>query len=142
MWNSHEYAFPHILNLSLKKEGDLILTWDSPVAKTDAKIYLKLNIDQHGASPITLFCTFDDTGSGNVPANLIKSMMSAGISGYPNGTISRKTVDSMNVEKGCVEFEVAMPQTLSVSVEGKVPCKDDTVCPEGLHCNKQIEICE
>lgn len=85
----------------------LNVAWDAPTVETGAKIQLRLNINQHGASPLTLICDFPDTGSAQVSTLLMDTFINTGVSGIPNGRLVRWTVDSMEVEKGCVEFRIS-----------------------------------
>ena len=129
-------------SILIQNGTDLIIEWDKPKKELGTKIHIKINIDQHGASPVSLFCLFDDTGSASIPSSIIEALLNSGVSGYPSGLITRKTVDSMDFENGCVDFEVSVPKELSVNVDGVTPCKNDEDCPDGQTCNLEIEICE
>ena len=129
------------------EEGvSLDITWAPPPAdagEVRSHIAVTINIDQHGNSPLNLVCAFEDTGSATVPAETLDELLSAGISGYPNGTIIRRTVDSASLgEGGCMELIVASPRTPDVRVAGHTPCKSDLDCPSGQTCNKAIETCQ
>lgn len=125
----------------INKEKDLTITWHKP-QKELSEVVLRLKIDQHGTSPLELKCVFEDTGEGVVPASLIDTMLNSGISGYPNGKIIRRTVDSMDISDGCVEFQVTSEKPVDVRVSGSTPCKNNDDCPDGQTCNKAKEICE
>jgi hypothetical protein len=70
-------------------------------------IRLNLNVDQHGVTPVTLVCDVPDTGSYTVPGTLTAALAAHGISGAPSSSIVRRTVDSLEVTGGCVEFVVS-----------------------------------
>ena len=110
-------------------------------AGVPAVVRVDVNIDQHGNSPVVLQCDFPDTGSAVISAALVDALLTSGVSGYPNGRISRRTVDSAPVGDGCMEFIVASPRGPDVRVIGHTPCKSDTDCPEGETCNVAVETC-
>ncbi len=100
-------------------------------------------IDQHGNSPVALLCTFADAGTGIVPGALIDQLLTAGVSGFPNGTLRRQTIDSTTLDAGCVELVVGLTrEPEGVSVAGHVPCQSTADCPPGLTCNVPIETCQ
>ncbi len=90
--------------------------WEPPSGEVRTMVHLELNIDQHGATPVTLACELEDTGSATVPGTLTDALFNAGISGFPRGSIVRRTVDSQAVADGCIELVVASPRTQSVTV--------------------------
>jgi len=128
--------------LLISEDTPLKVSWNKPGENAKSHIVLKVKIDQHGLSPIELRCVFEDTGEGEISADLLKVMLDSGVSGYPNGKIIRRTVDSMDVQGGCVEFSVMSELSIKVRVSGSTPCKNDSECPEGGVCNKAREICE
>ena len=126
----------------LMQDQDLEIDWTP--GQGDASITLKINIDQHGASPIRLSCETADTGSYTVPATLINMLMNAGVTGYPSLSMSRRTIERMeleDVEGGCVEFEVSSFLTRTILVENHIPCQFDYECPEGMECDEATETC-
>ncbi len=124
------------------REGSPVaLDWDAAAAVDGARIDLEFTIDQHGTSPLLLRCTFDDDGAAEVPAALIDQMMSAGISGYPNGSLARATVDSMETGDTCTELRVQSTVRLSVAVDGHTPCASDDDCPDPQTCDIPNQTC-
>jgi hypothetical protein len=121
----------------------MTVNWSPPVGDVvRSEIHLRFNIDQHGATPVSMFCIFEDDGQGDVPAALLSDLLSAGVSGFPNGELTRRTVDRDAVGAGCLEFEVSAPRTATVRVDGFIPCDDPTDCPPGQDCNLEIGLCE
>jgi hypothetical protein len=129
------------LTWTLEEGADLQVSW-SAGATSRARVYLELGIDQHGASPVTLACSFDDSGAGVVPASVVDALIGAGVSGFPSGRLLRRTVDSVDTSVGCVDLVVGSPREASVSVAGFTPCDEPEDCPEGLVCDLEIELCE
>ncbi len=125
------------------EEGQpLAVAWTPPDGASRSTVDLRLNIDQHGISPITVWCEFEDDGAGEIPATVIQGLFDAGVSGFPNGALSRRTADSVMVGGGCVDLSVASPRVVDVDVAGYIPCDGEEDCPEGLDCNLDTGLCE
>lgn len=119
----------------------LALTWDSPATDVGSKVRLDVTVDQHGATPISLTCLFDDDGAAELPASQVDALLAAGISGFPNGKLSRQTADRVDLSTGCVDLRLRAPRTPSVSVSGHTPCTEDEDCPDGQTCDEATETC-
>jgi hypothetical protein len=117
------------------------VTWDAPAADARTRALLRLSIDQHGTTPVTLVCDFADTGVGEIPQTVIDELVAAGISGFPNGTLTRRTVDRQEVSDGCMEFQVALPVQQDVRVSGHIPCNVPMDCPLGQTCDLPTQTC-
>jgi hypothetical protein len=121
----------------------LTVVWDAPTGSVvRSEAYLKISIDQHGITPTALFCSFADDGEGTVPASLLNTLVSAGVTGFPDGSLTRRTVDSTAAGAGCAELVVSSLYDADVNVVGYTPCTNDKMCPEGQHCNEKLERCE
>jgi hypothetical protein len=105
-------------------------------------VRVELNIDQHGLTPVELWCTSEDTGSLEVPAQFIAEFVQFGVTGYPSVSYYRETVDSVQITPGCVEFGVRAHRNGTLTVIGHTPCSGPADCPEGLVCNMAIQTCE
>lgn len=126
----------------LMRDEDLPIDWTP--GQGGASVTLKINIDQHGASPIRLSCETADTGAYVIPAALVNALLDAGVTGYPSLAIGRRTIERMQIDDvpgGCIEFEVASLLTRTILVEGHIPCQGDWECPEGMICDEAIETC-
>ncbi|MDJ0766113.1 MAG: hypothetical protein QNJ97_24230 [Myxococcota bacterium] len=121
---------------------DLAIQWDLPPQDTRTVVIFALNIDQHGSTPITLKCEFEDNGEGLVPAAIIDALIDAGVTGFPSGRLSRGTVDAVQVAHGCVEFAVRSHKAIDINVSGYIPCTGPGTCPEGMTCNLETYLCE
>ncbi|MFT7622719.1 MAG: hypothetical protein ACI9WU_001894 [Myxococcota bacterium] len=121
----------------------LTIQWAAPPADGRTMIGLRLNIDQHGNSPVVVACTFEDDGEASIPATLIDQLINSGVSGFPNGLLRRQTVDSVSTDQGCVDLLVSVPrEPEDVSIAGHTPCKTPADCPDGTTCNLAIETCQ
>lgn len=105
------------------------------------RIYLFINVDQHGVSPTTLFCDTEDTGQLTIEAELIDQFLSLGVSGFAVGELRRRSIDSVTIEPGCVELSLFDGFKPIPVVGGHTPCNSDADCPEGQKCNVMINTC-
>jgi hypothetical protein len=121
-------------------DEDMQVTWTS--ASGRAQIRLALRIDQHGSSPATVFCDFDDDGQGTIPAQLVDELINAGVTGFPSGSLARQTVDQAHVGGGCVDLITRSQRSPNVRVAGFTPCNRQEDCPEGLTCDTVNQMCE
>lgn len=128
---------------TLIENEDFVFTWSPPTTSVvRSEVHVRLNIDQHGNTPVQMFCIFEDTGTATLPAALVTELMNFGVTGFPNATVTRRTMDSTPVGDGCMEFMVSSPTDPSILVDGFVPCFTDADCPPGETCNTAIQICE
>lgn len=106
------------------------------------KMIVSLNVDQHGNSPVTMFCEVEDTGSTIISAELVDELLGYGVSGFATADFRRTTTDSLQLgDVGCVQMSVESLMLGKLTVAGHVPCKFDLDCPDGYECNVPIETC-
>jgi len=122
---------------------DLTVTWVPAADGSRTEVALGLRIDQHGLTPSTLNCVFADTGTGTVPSSVLDALIDVGLTGYPNGILTRQTIDSADLSAGgCVELRLQSSRLAGVEIEGYTPCRRDEDCPDGQECNEVLERCE
>jgi hypothetical protein len=119
----------------------LQLGWNAAPAGSRTHVALNINIDLHGISPMSLSCELDDDGEAEVPAELIDELLDSGVSGFPTGSMSRRTADSAEGDLGCIELVVASRLSQTISVSGHTPCITNAQCPEGQTCDVPIQTC-
>jgi hypothetical protein len=138
------FSLPDGLLLTIAEATPLELEWPAPAADARSEVEFRLNIDEHGTSPVTLICSFPDTGSASVPATMIDGLRGVGVTGWPSGSLTRQTVDKIDLSggEGCVEFVVAVPRPVAITVSGFIPCNRMNPCPKGMVCNEEIELCQ
>lgn len=122
-------------------EGSLAVSWDPPVGIGRSTVELRLTVDQHGATPLSVVCDFADDGAGEVPEALIDALLDAGVTGWPNGMLTRRTADQAAYGAGCVELLVTRPVLATVTVSGHTPCDSFDDCPPGQFCDLVLETC-
>jgi hypothetical protein len=89
---------------------DMTVTWN-PSGDATGEIYGQFMIDQHGASKMWIYCTWDDAaGQGVIPAaythELYLDLLEAPMLGWATAYLIRRTVDSVELPQGCAEFTV------------------------------------
>jgi hypothetical protein len=119
---------------------DMPVTWTPAAGR--AQVQLAMRMDQHGSSPATVFCDFDDDGDGTIPAHIVDDLIAAGVTGFPNGSLTRRTVDKAYAGGGCVDLITQSRRSPSVRVAGFTPCNRQEDCPDGLTCDTINQICE
>ena len=121
---------------------DLTVSWAAPTGSAPkTTVAIRLSIDQHGTTPVTLTCEFDDDGGAVVPAAVIDELLGAGISGFANGLIERRTSDAQSLGDRCVDFQVAHTKRQPASVTGHTPCNVPNDCPTGQVCDLEQRTC-
>ena len=73
---------------------------------------------------------------------LVGAMLAAGVTGFPSGSITRRTADHAAAGAGCMDLTVASGRTVPVDVIGYTPCVSDAECPDGQTCDLELQICE
>jgi len=128
--------------------GTLVLREDQPldvswIASDDEQVHVLLtfNIDQHGSTPVTMFCEAPDTGSFSVPATMVNEFKNSGVSGFSSANLYRRTVDSVELEAGCIQFEIYSHRAADLQVEGHIPCDGPGDCPDGMTCDLPTNTC-
>ncbi len=128
---------------SVEAGVDLAVHWEPPQGELDrGEIALSLNIDQHGISPSTLVCAFEDDGEATVPAAIIQALVDTGVTGFPNASLARRTQDHAEAGAGCMDLTVSSTMSVDVDVVGFTSCVSDADCPDGMECNEELQICE
>ncbi len=127
---------------TIYEDQDLVVTWNDPAEVVRSTVHVRISIDQHGDTPVQLECDFEDTGQATIPASLLTQMINFGVTGIPSAKLTRWTVDSVQVEDGCLNFAIASTDRPEVDVDGYTPCQSDEECPPGETCNVPMEICE
>ena len=125
--------------LTMGEGQPLEISWTA--AEGAWRMYFSLNIDQHGSSPATLFCDVEDTGAFQVPAHFVDKILAMGVSGFATAHFYRRTVDSAQLDAGCVQLSVSSYVYGKLEVEGHAACNFDPDCPDGEVCDVAINTC-
>ena len=126
--------------VTVQRDAPAELTWQAEdIPGTQMHILLDVNV--HGARTGWIECDAEDTGSFDIPADLVTQLIDLGLSGFPKVELSRRSVDKTDIDAGCVEFVVYAPKTLSVEIPGFTSCNSDDDCEDGQYCNEE-RVCQ
>lgn len=118
---------------------DLVVSWTRGAQA--ATVQVKVDVDQHGMSPVSLACEVDDSGSLTLQASLLARLLGFGVSGFPSISVVRRTDDSVEASAGCVGLGVFSRVGQGLKVEGHTPCDATRPCPPGKRCDLATETC-
>lgn len=103
---------------------------------------LQIAVDQHGTSPLAMICEAPaDAGTLTISGELMTQFLEHGISGFPSADFYFETVDSMDIEPGCVDFAVRSHDQIMVFITGHTPCNSTPDCPKGQTCDVMNQTC-
>ncbi|MET0389203.1 MAG: hypothetical protein ABW321_24740 [Polyangiales bacterium] len=122
----------------LTRGQPLALRWNSVASATASQIEVELDISHHGGSKGEIRCESDDTGTLDIDASLISTLLDKGIAGYPTVIVTRHAVGSARVPGGTIELVVASQLQLPVEIAGLTSCTTDEDCPSGQACQADL----
>lgn len=135
-----EMVVPAVDELHLDRDMPLEVAWTPGDPRTTMR--LQLGVDQHGTSPLTMICSVPaDAGTLTISGELITQFLDNGISGFPSADFHFETVDSVDIEPGCVDFVVRSHEQVAVWIEGHTPCNVTEQCPDGQICDVMTQTC-
>ena len=118
---------------------NLVVSWAR--GAPPARVQVRIDIDQHGMSPVTLACDVDDGGTLTLQSSLLGQLVGFGVSGFPSISVVRRTDDSVDVSAGCVGLGVFSRVRQALQVDGHTPCDASRPCPPGKTCDLVKETC-
>ncbi|MBC8069487.1 MAG: hypothetical protein IAG13_14215, partial [Deltaproteobacteria bacterium] len=129
-----EMVVPAVDEVHLERDTPIEMEWTPGDARTTLR--LQLAVDQHGTSPLAMICSAPaDAGTLTISGELVTEFLDSGISGFPSADFFFETVDSVDIEPGCVDFVVRSRDSVMVWVQGHTPCNSDPDCPKGQTCD-------
>jgi hypothetical protein len=136
-WGVSPLSVPAALP-EVRRDQPTEIRWTAPESAGVARVYLALNIDNHGSSAARIECLTDDDGELDIDASLTSQLLDRGLSGFPSLTLHRRTVDQTTIEPGCVEFVVGSELVIDVEVEGLTTCSTNDDCPSDQACQPNL----
>lgn len=132
-----------LLNQSIElADGQAVdLNWTPPGQADIADIYVKLDISHHGGTKGMIECDAGDSGSLELPADMLDQLKALGISGWPSIVVSRKATGSTNTSRVQVDLVVISTLEMFVDIPGLISCTRDADCPTGQTCQDDLK-CE
>ncbi len=125
----------------LTEDQPLVVHWEPPAEAAPTSVYIELNIDLHGLTPLLLVCDVPDTGTATISASMINGFIAGGVTGFPEGRVTRRTGDSITRPEGCVDFTLYSTRRVELEVTGFIPCTGPAECPAPLTCDVAIQQC-
>ncbi|HEY8943707.1 MAG TPA: hypothetical protein VIM73_05570, partial [Polyangiaceae bacterium] len=122
----------------LESGKPLALTW---TAEAGSDIEVVLEIAHHGGQKGKVICHAEDTGSLTIPATLVTELIGLGVAGFPDVSLTRKSVGVAMIAPGPVELAVFATVNRPVDIPGLTSCQTDEDCPMNQTCG-QAKACE
>jgi hypothetical protein len=120
-------------SFALESGKAFALTW-TPGAIADARVTVELDLSHHGGSKGQLRCTTADTGSLQISATMVKTLMDLGVTGFPWLTVTRAMTGKAAVGSGQAQLKVYSDERYILEIPGLKSCDRDTDCPTGQTC--------
>jgi hypothetical protein len=121
-------------NLILERNKAIALTWTARGLPGVGRMEVKVEISHHGGSKGEIDCSLPDTGSGQVPAELVTKLIDFGVAGFPTVTLTRVATGTATIAPGQVRLQVLSSIRREVTVAGYTSCDESMPCPGGKIC--------
>jgi hypothetical protein len=112
-----------------------VFNW-TPATTGRSRILAELNVAHYSGVWNLIACDLPDTGTGEMPAELVHALLANGTAGFPTLALTRRTVDATPFGAGCVDFAVTTRVEQPVAVEGIISCNYALPCPSGHLCRR------
>jgi hypothetical protein len=120
--------------------GDpLVLQWTAAAQPDLARIHIGLDISHHGGSRGKIECDVADTGSAEIPAQLLQQLIDLGVAGFPSVIVTRIVTGQGSTEQAeRVTLTVSSSLENQVEIPGLSSCTADSHCPSGQTCQTDL----
>jgi hypothetical protein len=123
--------------LTLDASKPLVLTWTAPPNTALARVQVKVDISHHGGAKGKIECDVADSGSLQIPASMISSLIDLGVAGFPTVTLTRVASGSTAIAPGKVSLQTLSSVALELLVPGFQSCHEDADCLTGT-CQQDL----
>jgi hypothetical protein len=127
-------------DFAVERGEALQLNWEAPVRADQTRLLIKLDVSHHGGKKGEVDCDVPDTGSFEIPANLVTALVELGLAGYPTIVLTRVAAAS-SPEQPALHFAISSGIEREVDT-GVTSCTEDAQCPTGRPCNTDKLVCE
>lgn len=108
------------------------LAWTPPKIADESHIEIEVDLSHHGGTKGEIHCDIPDTGSFQIPQDLVDGLIDLGLSGFPTLSISRVARSEL---PGRPEVTLTILSTVVRQLDtGLDSCATDENCPDGLTC--------
>jgi hypothetical protein len=126
----------------LERGSSASLRWTPPAEPEIGRIQITLDISHHGGLKGQIECNVADTGSFEIPADMVTALIDLGVAGYPTIGITRLARGTTDVARGTVELVVYSGTERPVTIPGLVSCMGPADCAEGQTCDLSDYTCK
>jgi hypothetical protein len=121
-------------SLPLESGKPLALAWTRASAGASSRIAAEVDISHHGGSKGKIKCDVPDSGSLEISADLVSSLIALGVTGFPRVILGRSTSASTAIAPGNVTLQALSAVTIGLTVPGVTSCTADADCAPGKTC--------
>lgn len=115
------------------------LTWGATAAdRLQNDVAITFTVNAHGVLTGWIECETEDSGSFELPAQLVKQLIDLGLSGFPRASIARRTTDTAPLPGGCVDLSVSSEITIELEIDGLTSCQKNEDCPAAQSCSAEL----
>lgn len=125
--------------IPMERGQSMSLAWTPPGQADIARIQIKVDISHHGGAKGKIECDVPDTGSFEIPADLITQLIDLGYSGFPKVTVTRIATGSAFITPGRVDLDVQSSSERILKIPGLTSCWEDADCPDGQTCQQDAQ---
>lgn len=112
------------------------VTWVAPESDVGSRVVIVLDVAHHGGKTGEVRCDVPDTGSFEIPASLVTSLVSLGLAGFPTIDVTRVSTGADPTGRD-VSLVVSSHALLDADT-GVTSCREDSDCPEGQTCQPTL----
>jgi hypothetical protein len=113
------------------------LEWVPATIADNSRIEIRVDISHHGGQRGEIVCDVADTGSFEIPADMVTALMDLGYAGLPSLTVERFALGSTTIAQGRVDLRVSSIVEQMIDIPGLISCSEPGSaegCPEGQIC--------
>jgi hypothetical protein len=124
----------------IKRAQPVALTWKAPGVAGLSRVKVYLDIAHYGGKKGEIDCDVADTGSFQIPAPLVTSLVDLGVAGFPTIVLTREARAASPTEAGVT---LAISSAIERPVDtGNRDCDEKTPCPPGQTCVMSVYLCK
>lgn len=110
------------------------VSWTAATIADNSRIEIRVDISHHGGQRGEVVCEVADTGTFEIPADVVTALIDLGVAGFPSLTVERFALGSTTITTGRVNLRVSSIEERMIEIPGVVSCTNDLDCPEGQTC--------
>lgn len=117
------------------------IAWE-PATSDASRVHVTVDISHHGGLKGEIRCDVPDTGSLEIPVDLVDGLIDLGFSGFPTVHIERRSETITASMVGGIAFRTSADVTLPIEIPGLTSCSDPGTteeCPAGETCQADLK---